>query len=361
MWKPDCVSLRPIGRNVSSAQGEDRSGYQSVASWAGLDFGIAKATEGLTFTDPTFAENWSNLAREVAFRGAYHYYHPADNPITQAEFFARTVADKGLRPGDQLWVDAEIEVGAAGQMVATAQAVGRSHLLAVDAAGLVVAREGAYRLPEGPLLTGTVDSGVKEFCDALVTLAPANPIVVYTYLSFAPNLVSCVKYPLAIADYSSSAPTDVTPWQSWTIWQWSGGGGMNGGDRDAFHGDLAAMRLWVSAYTGGGAPTPSPAPSPTPTPTPDPPAPPQTWQETLMTKLPILRIGMIDPEHGYWPVHRVQWLHNGFFPGSVIPADGNFGPRTEAAVRKLQQMYGIAEDGVVGPVTWSWLLTDSAP
>jgi peptidoglycan hydrolase-like protein with peptidoglycan-binding domain len=32
--------------------------------------------------------------------------------------------------------------------------------------------------------------------------------------------------------------------------------------------------------------------------------------------------------------------------------DGHFGPKTEAAVKQLQQAYGIAVDGVVGHQTW---------
>ena len=34
------------------------------------------------------------------------------------------------------------------------------------------------------------------------------------------------------------------------------------------------------------------------------------------------------------------------------PADGSFGPRTEAAVKSYQMQHALAGDGVVGPRTW---------
>ena len=45
--------------------------------------------------------------------------------------------------------------------------------------------------------------------------------------------------------------------------------------------------------------------------------------------------------------------------GYQVAVDGNFGPRTAAAVKAFQQKNGLTQDGVVGPVTWAKLQAQS--
>jgi peptidoglycan hydrolase-like protein with peptidoglycan-binding domain len=62
---------------------------------------------------------------------------------------------------------------------------------------------------------------------------------------------------------------------------------------------------------------------------------------------PVLRMGSSG-----LPVRRLQSRMSavGFDTGGV---DGRFSPKTEQAVRQLQQQSSLSVDGVVGPQTWA--------
>jgi peptidoglycan hydrolase-like protein with peptidoglycan-binding domain len=72
---------------------------------------------------------------------------------------------------------------------------------------------------------------------------------------------------------------------------------------------------------------------------------------------PVLRIGSTG-----LPVRRAQKRMSlvGFDVGGV---DGRYGPKTEAAVKDLQQRSQVTVDGVVGPQTWAIIdaLEDEGP
>lgn len=65
--------------------------------------------------------------------------------------------------------------------------------------------------------------------------------------------------------------------------------------------------------------------------------------------LPVLKRGTKSAA-----VTRLQALLN--VAGQSLKTDGDFGPKTEAAVRAEQSQAGIAVDGIVGKHTWSALI-----
>jgi peptidoglycan hydrolase-like protein with peptidoglycan-binding domain len=67
---------------------------------------------------------------------------------------------------------------------------------------------------------------------------------------------------------------------------------------------------------------------------------------------PTLRRGDYNNEQVSYLQQLLQW--RGLYAGHAV--DGDFGPRTEEAVKAFQGDSGLAGDGVVGPQTWAALL-----
>jgi hypothetical protein len=101
-------------------------------------------------------------------------------------------------------------------------------------------------------------------------------------------------------------------------------------DMDAFRSELAAT------LAAGLVPLP-------PIPAIEPPAPPVAGGPALAPR-PTLRRGSAGP--------LVVTLQQAL---GIEPADGVFGPQTEAAVRRAQRSRGLVPDGIVGPKSWAAL------
>lgn len=72
----------------------------------------------------------------------------------------------------------------------------------------------------------------------------------------------------------------------------------------------------------------------------------------MQTANPILRQGSQGQS-----VKTLQQLLTAV--GYPLAADGIFGDRTEAAVKKFQKDNGLTVDGIVGPKTWSTLIASA--
>lgn len=91
--------------------GFDISHYQGVENFSnmriayGASFVVAKATEGLTYVDPSFSRNWDGIKKAGMVRGAYHFARTSQNPVACADKFVSVVRPSD--PTDLLILDLE--------------------------------------------------------------------------------------------------------------------------------------------------------------------------------------------------------------------------------------------------------------
>ena len=86
-------------------RGVDVSNYQGEIDWdilskeEGIQFAFIKATEGSSFVDKSFLENFNNATQTDLRVGAYHFFSYDSGGITQAENFIREVPNHtGMLP-----------------------------------------------------------------------------------------------------------------------------------------------------------------------------------------------------------------------------------------------------------------------
>lgn len=344
---------------MASAQGEDRSDYQSVfppvdRNGKKLDFILFKATEGTSWVSSTYARNIA-LAKQygVPF-GSYHFLHPSLDIPQQVALFLATVSEHGgLVPGAMLACDSEISVGSAGTLLMSNS--GRSSLLTSDPITSEAVRRkgvvGVRSFTDGRLDASGVNVGqaTNQFLTDVrtgVEVALGGDYcqeLCYTYEAMLPRLSECIGWPLWLAYYSNTSPASVHPWNDWTIWQYAGGGGNDGSDQDGFNGDVVAFTAWVNAKK-------KPVPQP-------------TADSTFSVTMPGLGIGERNPD---WFTLRAQWLIAGIgkkndIPNTQIADDADFGPLTEKATREIQVYARIAKDlasasGKIGEAEWQFLI-----
>jgi lysozyme len=112
--------------------GVDVSGWQGQVDWGAVQrsgrlFGFAKATEGASFVDRTFAANRAAMGQAgLVLRGFYHFARPDRNTAAEeAAHFLRTVGPLG--PGEVAVLDLEVNSGLPGIGDWAAEWLGRVH------------------------------------------------------------------------------------------------------------------------------------------------------------------------------------------------------------------------------------------
>jgi lysozyme len=192
------------------AQGIDVSQDQGTVTWpsvvaAGYAFTFIKATDGETYTDPLFAQNWAGAKAAGLLRGAYHFFRAEDDPQAQAEFFWHTVGSVGELP---LVVDVE-------------ESMSQSNSVVI--------------------------ANLSSFLASLQQWTGKQPMI-YTDPGFWNSLGTTAfgGYPLWVANYGVSEPTLPAGWAIWDFWQHSETGdvaGIQGSvDLNVFSGSLSALQ-----------------------------------------------------------------------------------------------------------------------
>lgn len=206
-------------------EGIDVSSYQGYIDWkqvktSGKSFGIAKATEGVNYQDPTFPHNWKSIAYRGLIRGSYHFLRPEYDGGEQADYHHAYIKATGhFAVGDFCMLDCEVTDG-------------RSTLQIVQCAEAFVER-----------IIQTTQCGV----------------FLYTYPDFwnnilgAPESTILGRCPLVVASYGAP-PSVLSNWpHGASIWQYSQSGHVPGivgnCDLDRFNG--AIQELHLLAREGG--------------------------------------------------------------------------------------------------------------
>jgi lysozyme len=204
---------------MTTVQGVDISHYDGMIDWptakaAGISFAFAKATEGTTFVDPMFSTNWSGMKAAGVARGAYHFFHADLDPMQQATFVLQTV---GQLDADDLPITLDLET-TNGQSEATILANATTFLQAV-------------------------------------TQATGKTAVLYVSPSFLSSYAGLAGYQLWIANWGVNCPDVPSPWSTYTFWQTSDSGSVNGipstVDLDVFNGTLSQLTGGMMADGGG--------------------------------------------------------------------------------------------------------------
>jgi lysozyme len=207
------------------AKGIDVSHYQGNINWSSVQtadgFAYAKATEGVAYTDTSFAKNWSAMKAAGIPRGAYHFFRASQDPVKQADYFVNALQSSGgFTPGTDLAPMVDVEV-LDGQPAAT-----------------LVTKLGQFITEAQTKLGGNVK------------------LVIYTGPSFWISTLHNPNFstnPLWIAHYTSAAhPIVPSHWSAYTIWQYTDviktpGITSGGVDGDRFNGPLSAVKSFITS------------------------------------------------------------------------------------------------------------------
>ena len=215
---------------MATVPGIDVSYWQSGIDWpkvraTGQRFVIVKASEGATYADPTFADDWSGAKVSGLLRAPYCFFHPNQDPKKQADFFFSVVQaqnDPGELPPA---LDLEVTDG-----------LTKDKIIPRVKAWLDEAEAAFGRKP---MIYGGVSFLETNFSE----LGGGPPAWAKDYAFWLG------WYPLQYTEGMN--PLMPRGWFNWTFWQYSETGRLNGintkVDLDVFNGTLEQLYAFAGA------------------------------------------------------------------------------------------------------------------
>jgi GH25 family lysozyme M1 (1,4-beta-N-acetylmuramidase) len=213
---------------LAYGDGIDISHWQGTVNWTkvrsdDVTFAFMKATEGTNYADPTLQRNWTGAENVGIYRAAYHFARPsAGSAVAQAKFFvakAGRFQDKGDLPP----------------------------VLDLEATG--------------GLSPAALRAWVSTWLTTVEDLTGRTPILYfspYFWVDHMGNSKDFTRYPLWIAHYTSTGPMVPGGWSTWTFWQRTSSGHVDGiagsVDMNRFNGNAAALASLARTTTGSTAP-----------------------------------------------------------------------------------------------------------
>lgn len=200
-----------------TVDGIDVSYYQGNIDWnqvknSGVEFAFIRVSDGLSFVDPKFEQNWIGAKEAGVIRGVYQFFRPARDPIAQAELLLEKMGE--LEDGDlPPVIDVEAVDGQTPTQIAT---------------------------------------GVRLWIETIEAATGRKPII-YSGKYFWNDHVKTTEfsdYPFWIAQYGPTCPDLPVAWNEWLFFQTSSSGIIPGivGDVDTnlFNGSLEELLEFVN-------------------------------------------------------------------------------------------------------------------
>lgn len=312
---------------MTPLHGFDISAYQPAAWTRDCSFLFVKATEGNFYVSSRFTTQWAGAKTHAGVRGAYHFARPEQSSYKDQ---LNRLLDKAQPVAGEM-VMLDLEASKLSQAATNAWARGWGDLLREQVKGVTsVLYMGSAYASNGtgkdlnrhfdfwmyPQYPGAyqVRAGmdVEELRAANRSEAePGRRLIA----------ASTTKWPPAVSPWLPSGLT--CGWSKPHIWQFT----------DNWSGlDASVTALTVADLSGGTAPKP-PAPQPKPWP-----------GRYLKVASPMM--------HGSDVKYVQERLNN---HGAKVVVDGEYGPKTAAAVKAFQKASKLTADGIVGPKTWAAL------